>query len=246
VTSRRVPGDLNPRYQITHQQNGLTVESCLWRPQEDLFNFGYLLRATAREGETLPVTIALWDGGTRALHQHETVLQEICATGRAVLVLDTSGVGALLPRSLNSHPVEALYGTLHKLACDLLFLDDDLLSLRTFDVLRALDMVAVWPGLNASEIDLYASGRHGLCGRLAAGLDSRIRNVTVADGPQSWEDWVSARHYETTATTSFCGAHSVILICRTWRRPMPLPRLNFASGPAFYSHRVSLGEPDER
>lgn len=197
VMAGRVPGDLNYRFQIRREFDGLTVQTCLWRPQEDLFNLGYLFRQTARDGETLPVTIALWDGGTRVLQQHEAFIQEICASGRAVLVLDTSGVGALVPRPLNIAPLDALYGTLHKLACDLLFLGDDLISLRTYDVLRALEMIAVWPGLDASDIALYASGRHGLCGRLAAVLDSRIRQVTVVDGPQSWEEWVSTRHYDT-------------------------------------------------
>ena len=98
-----------------------------------------------------------------------------------------------------------MYGTLHKLATDLLFLDDDLLSLRTFDVLRALDLIAVWRGLAADNITLYASGRHGVAGRLAAALDDRIQSVTVADGLASWAQWVAERHYDRT------GVYEIIL-----------------------------------
>jgi hypothetical protein len=198
VTAGRNPGDLNPRYLWAGEVGNLRIQSCLWRPQTDLFNLGYLFRETNRDGETLPVTLALWDNGTRAVQSLADTITSLCAEGRAVLVLDTSGVGALLPRMINGMPPHALYGTLHKLACDLLFLDDDLLALRTFDVLRALDMLRLWPGIDAEDVDIYASGRHGLPGRLAAALDSRITKVTVADGPRSWEDWVAARHYDTT------------------------------------------------
>ncbi|MDX1933475.1 MAG: prolyl oligopeptidase family serine peptidase [Capsulimonadales bacterium] len=190
--------DMNPRYLFSGEIDGLRLQSCLWRPQVDLFNLGYLFRASARDGETLPVTMALWDDGTRAVRSHASVIQEICASGRAVLVPDTSGVGALLPRSINGHPPHALYGTLHKLACDLLFLDDDLLALRTFEVLRAAEMLEHWPGVHAEGIEILASGRHGICGRLAAALSDAFARVTVVDGPQSWAEWVSARHYDTT------------------------------------------------
>ena len=60
-------------------------------------NLGYLFRSKHRTGEILPVTIALWDGGTRNLEPRADFLQQRCDAGGAVLVLDTSGVGAMLP-----------------------------------------------------------------------------------------------------------------------------------------------------
>ncbi len=111
-------------------------------------------------------------------------------------MLDVSGAGPLAPRPITAGDPKAFYGVIHKLADDLIWLDDDLASLRTYDVLRALDMVAQWPGLDATDIQVYAYGRPGIYGRLAAALDARIRKVEVAEGIRSYAEWVEARHYD--------------------------------------------------
>ena len=61
---------------------------------------------------------------------------------------------------------------MHKLSTDLLFLDDDLATLRIFDVLRALDMIALWPQLDAAAIRAYGQGTQSLYPRLAAAARS--------------------------------------------------------------------------
>jgi hypothetical protein len=198
VMQGRTSCDLNPRFYGGTRVEELTVQMALWRSQPDLFNNGYLFRESSRAGETLPVTLALWDGGTNVLQPHLATLRRLCGAGRAVLVLDVSGSGTLTPRPLHeAFAPDDLYGALHKLADDLTWLDDDLAALRTFDVLRALDMIAEWSGLNVGDVTLYADGRAGIYGRLAAALDARIRSTEVAGGPASYAEWVGVRHYDT-------------------------------------------------
>jgi len=196
VYRHRRPCDLNPRFHHDDRFEDLRVEMCLWWAQEGLFNHGYLFRDFRRDGQNLPVTLAVWDDGTNCLRPHLDWIRQTCAAGRAVLVLDVSGSGPLAPRSITSSAPDAFYGVIHKLSTDLIWLDDDLAALRTFDTLRALDMIERWPGLDASEIRVYAHGRQGLYGRLAAMLDARIRSVEVVDGLTSFADWVRARHYD--------------------------------------------------
>ena len=83
-----------------------------------------------------------------------------------------------------------------KLADDLVWLDDSLPAMRTYDVLRALDLIEEWPKLNARDIRGYADGRHGVYIQLAAALDHRIGNVEVVGGIGSYAEWVKSRHYE--------------------------------------------------
>lgn len=193
--------DLNPRFYAEEEgetAEGLAAQRCLWWSQEGVFGHGCAFREASRTGETLPVTLAVWDGGTAQLTTHRDWIQAICSEGRTAFVLDVSGAGALLPRPISAaRPAETFYGVLHKLATDLIFLGDDLPSLRTWDVLRALDMVAAWPGMDAADIAVYAHGKYGLYGRLAAALDRRIRRVTVAEGMDRFADWVGAREYDT-------------------------------------------------
>ncbi len=208
VTTCRVPGDLAPRFLIADETEKYRLYSCLWRPQEDLFNLAYLIcpkrSANHPENAPVPVTICLWDGGTRRLFEQEDDIRRICDSGRVALICDLSGCGSLLPRAINGQPVSAFYGTLHKLACDLLFLGDDLLSLRVYEVLRTLDLIAVWkeyvPNISLSPEGIYieASGRVGVAGQLAALLDSRVRHVTVPESQKPWDAWTRSCHYDTT------------------------------------------------
>jgi cephalosporin-C deacetylase-like acetyl esterase len=201
VNGDRRACDLNPRFYagdeaaVEHEE--LTARRCLWWSQEGIFGHGYAFRPAGRTGDTLPVTLAVWNGGTSRLAAHKEWIRAVCVAGRAALVLDVSGVGPLLPRPLSAADPHAFYGVLHKLATDLLFLNDDLVSLRTWDVLRALDMIAAWPGLDPSDITVYAHGRQGLYGRLAAALDARIGRLEVAEpGLDSFAEWVRAREYD--------------------------------------------------
>ncbi|MBA2482021.1 MAG: prolyl oligopeptidase family serine peptidase [Planctomycetes bacterium] len=193
VMRDRTPCDLNPRIYGAYEHDDLSITASLWWSQADILGHGMLFRthASASAGKTLPVTIAVWQDGTACLRPHLAWIRATCAAGRAVLVLNTSGVGALAaPNST------APFGPLHKLCTDLIFLGDDLALMRTFDTLRALDMVAQWPGVSASDLRVYAHGREGIYGRLAAVLDQRIAACEVVDGTPSVADWVGARHYD--------------------------------------------------
>jgi hypothetical protein len=202
VLKDRRPCDLNPRfYNQGHPQDrweNISVSMGLWWSQEGLFNHGYLFRDVRAPDAALPVTLALWDGGTNCLQPHSAWIRSRCEAGRAVLVLDVVGSGVLTPHPLHEgFAPDQFYGVLHKFTDDLMWLDDDMAALRTYDVLRALDMIARWPGLDAGDIRLHASGLQGIYGRLAAPLDPRIRQVEVADGPASYAQWIGARYYDT-------------------------------------------------
>ncbi len=203
----RVPCDFNPRFYQQTRLEEMPVEMAFWWSQEGLCNHAYAFRNFAFGSQSLPVTLAVWDGGTNCLRPHVDWIRATCQSGRAALVLDTSGIGALTPRSITASRPDAFYGVYHKLADDLLWLDDDLAALRIYDVLRALDMIAQWPGLDASDIRLHAHGMEGVYGRLAAALDDRIRSVEVVEGMRSYADWVTARHYnaENRKSIVLCG-----------------------------------------
>ncbi|GDX39927.1 xylan esterase [Armatimonadota bacterium] len=195
VRRNREPSPLNPRHYRTAHEEDLHVEMALWWAQVRVLNHAYLFRALRFDGQDLPVVIALWDGGTNCLRPHYSWLRKTCEAGNAVMVLDVSGCGALSPRPFVAHPNEAFYGAIHKLSTDLIFLNDSLVALRTWDVLCAIEMVEEWAGLDSSQISLYAHGREGIYGQIAAFLDSRIRKTEVVEGIGSYEEWLQARHY---------------------------------------------------
>jgi hypothetical protein len=203
VFAHRAPCRQNLRLYNGGMVDDLTAEMGLWWSQSDLHNHGCLLRHHERAGESLPVTLALWDGGTNNLQGHGDWIRQTCRDGRAVLVLDVSGTGVLHPFSLQTayHP-EEFYGVLHKLSDDLTWLNDSLCALRIYDVLRTVELIGEWRGIHTDDLHLYAEGRAGIYGRLAAALEPRIRRVEIAGGFRAFEDVISNRHYDSRGIKS--------------------------------------------
>jgi dienelactone hydrolase len=196
VTAGRAVVPANPRFvERRSPVDDLEVDIAFWWTQPRLANLGLLFRPKDA-AEKLPLTIALWDDGSAALARHAEWVRAECAQGRAVLVLNLCGVGPMRPDSINARP-DGLPTTFRKLVDDLSFIGDSLVALRTYEVLRALDVVAAWPGFTPGPIRIYGDGRMGLPGRLAAALDARI---TACDwrGAFRYTDIVRNRNYDAT------------------------------------------------
>ena len=196
VMRDRASTELNPR----RMERGvvvddLTVDVAFWWTQPRLANLGMLFRARGDTGPQ-PVTIALWDDGTNALSRHRDWLHTEVARGRAVFVVNLAGVGPLKPDPLNAR-AENTSPAFRKLADDLSFLGDSLVALRTFETLRALDVLATWPELKRDDVRIHADGRIGLHGKLASVLDPRIKACDW-QGAFRFADFVRNRDYDAT------------------------------------------------
>lgn len=196
VFAHRTVCDLNPRFVQTVAVEELTADLAFWWSQEGLVNAGMFFRETARKDQRLPVTVAVWDGGCTVLEPHAEWIRSQCRAGRAVLVLETSGVGSLLPHPLNQNQPLAPYGVMHKFADDLAWLDDSLPALRTFDVTRAFDLIGECPRLDAREIHCFAHGKQGVYAQIAAALDSQVKAIEVVGGIGSYAEFVRSRYYD--------------------------------------------------
>jgi hypothetical protein len=191
LTPRFVPGFAS--------MEGLALDSGWWWSQENIVNAGLLLRAAASSDEILPVTIAVWDGGCPQIRPHLDWIHKQCARGRAVFIPEPTGVGSIEARPLVGERLpRGLCGVNHKMCDDLAWLDDSLPAMRVWDVLRSLDVLSLWPGLDASDIEGYANGRQGLYLQLAAALDERIRKIKVVGGIGSYEKWINSPSYDDT------------------------------------------------
>lgn len=189
---------LNPRHLKLEPVDGLAVESYVWWSQEGIFNHGFAFRGECAEGAALPVSIGLWERGTKRLRDQFEWIRNVCAQGRIAFVLDVTADGVCTPQPINPRPLHDLYGTIHKLTCDLFWLDDSLAAIRAFDVIRALDMVKELPGASAEHTVVYAPDRYSIFAELAAALDGRISRLEIGERPESVADWVRSRHYDPT------------------------------------------------
>jgi hypothetical protein len=173
----------------------LMAESVLWWSQKGLFNHALVCWDPSFKDQKLGLTIGLWDGGTSGIRSHEDWIRSECQDGRAVMVLDVTGVGPLLPNPINARELNSNFGTLHKLDMDLLWLGDSLAAIRTYDVIRAVEMASQLKGAQGQDIRIYTSGRSSLYAQLAAAIDNRISDLEIVNGHDLIGDWVRARHY---------------------------------------------------
>ena len=203
VCGGRLPVELNPRFLSLGKTGELETESYLWWSQERLFNHAFVFRHEKFKEDALPVTIGLWPRGTNRLSERMEWIQNECANGRAVLVLDVTGDGVLTPNAINPREIWDRFGTLHKLTTDLFWLDDSLAAIRAYDVLRALDAAAAIPGVAADSVHLLASGNFCIYAELAAALDGRIRKLVLEGGRGSVGEWVRERLYHEPDIVSY-------------------------------------------
>lgn len=197
--------DLNPRrVQLGNTEDGLAVEYVLWWSQAGMMNSGMIFRSgDAADTTELPLTVAVWERGTEALNQHREWLIGCCTAGKAVLVLNCSGVGPHTPYPIYGSPPLAFYGVMHKLSDELLWLDDSLTAMRAFDVIRSLDLMNHIQDQQDGAVEVYTDGRTNLYVQLAAALDIRIGRMEQTHSIRSVAEWVSAYDYDEEDAMSY-------------------------------------------
>jgi cephalosporin-C deacetylase-like acetyl esterase len=195
VLRDRIAIESNPRRIERRQVGDFDAEVVFWWSQPDLANLGMLIRPKVCPARQ-EVTVAVWDDGTAALSRHADWIRQECDRGRAVFVIDPSGVGPLKPDPVNQGEMHDFYGTWHKFSDDLDWLGDSLVALRTYEVWRALEILSGWTELATDRVHLYGHGRMGVHARLAALLDSRIADCEWKEG-FVFSNFTRTRLYET-------------------------------------------------
>jgi hypothetical protein len=196
VFKDRKPVDPVTKVWLPGVENGLTHRVLMWWSQERVMGAAALFRPHDRGDERLPVTIGLWQHGTAELVCNADWIHAECGKGRAVVVPDLSGMGMLTPNVVNSNPLYEYYGTMFKLAHDLIWLDDSMPALRTWELIRTVDVLASTVAeIDTNDLRVHAWGRYSVYAELAAFVDQRLKDVTVHDGLESLAGLVRARHY---------------------------------------------------
>ncbi|MBN1808828.1 MAG: acetylxylan esterase [Planctomycetes bacterium] len=187
--------DLNPRWISDSTADGTRVSHGFWFTEPDVCNAGFLLRPA--DSPAGSVTIALFDHGTLDLDRRRPWMLDIVASGGAVLAVDPRGMGNILPRPISPVNLEERYGTVFKLISDLVYLGDDLASMRIFDVLRAIDLVRSDPHLDAADVPVRLFGERlsGVYAYVAAAIQPAVSSCEVEDSFFCLDSLMRTRYY---------------------------------------------------
>ncbi|UQZ81790.1 Acetyl xylan esterase (AXE1) [Paenibacillus konkukensis] len=196
--------DLNPRPSGGGEVGQLWVLRSIWWSQPGLLNHALQFYDSRLHGQKLPVTIAVWDGGSSQLEAHAQWIEETCAAGRIAFVLNPTGIGPLLPH-LNSptdRPFKR-FGIIDRHTDEMMWLGDSMAAVRTYDVLRAVQLAFSLKNIDPSDIRLYGHGKYGMYAALAALLDPRAASVRMDECMNSIADWIREPFYDETDSLSF-------------------------------------------
>ena len=197
---RAAPGHFLKRWMGEISEGGLYAEGYLWMSQEDIVNGAVVFRSGQNATKKLPVTLAVWQGGSCNVCAHAGFIASACGAGRAVWVLDMTGNGLAGQRPLSSHQSDpyANYGAMYKLNDDLLWLDDSTAALRTYDILRLLDVIENNADkYDVGDLEIYTSGRYSVYADLAKFLDGRIKKVASDESLSSYAELIRTKFYDT-------------------------------------------------
>ena len=178
-------------------EDGIRCWKCLWAAEEGRLTTAAAFRSAAFDGQKLPVTVAVWDDGTRAAAEHEDWIRETCARGRIVLVADPLGVGAVRPYPLGGEELSGRFGTMYVLASELIRLGDSLCAMRCYDVLRAVEMAGEFEDASGEDTELYGCGAGSVYAKIAALLAPRRTPVQAEKEFGSFSELVQTKYYAT-------------------------------------------------
>lgn len=191
INYNRTENPLRLRNYGNMYERNLVITPYMWFPQNQMPGYGLLYRQFDKT--PTEVVICLWGRGTDNLEEHIYTIRRFCKEGKAVFVIDLSGMGKSMPHSLNTAYSEKVqYGVLNKLTKDLFFLGDSLCALRLFDLRYAINVVCKELGLKPS---IYAEGVCAAYARLYKELDSTIE-ITLHEPMPEYNEIVEEKYYD--------------------------------------------------
>ena len=170
---------------------GMYIEKILWHPQDYMADFGLLIRRIEDRDAKVPVTICLWEDGTKDIGRHKEEISQIVNSGRAALVADIACIGENFPLNIieGRHP-KAIYTLVEKLNKDLVFMGDSITALMAYDLVKTVEMLKEEYGFE--DIDIFTYGSYSIFGEIAnilMGIDY------TAVSPLKLSDIINNKYY---------------------------------------------------
>ncbi len=195
----RSPVSLQLREFPTKQSGGVVSNSYFWFNQDNMPNYGILMRSYKDIGKDIPVKVCLFDGGTKHIDTNKALIQHILRSGYAVFILDVTGIGLCSPDPHMGVDIHANGGALTFWAKHLFFLGDSLAAIRLYDLECLPKVLEAIP--NVTDFSLYATGNSGILASLYGLMHEEV-SVEV-ENCQSISDVVLHRYYEEYDLTGY-------------------------------------------
>ena len=196
VNTHRKPMPPYTRWPWDNTYQDIRVVQGFWFTEPMMCNAGYFIRPADKEYDD--VTIVVSNRGTLDMEARREWIYDNVREGHALLFMDVRGMGNLLPRAVSPCAIEENYGTMFKFVYDAVCLEDDLASMRIYDVLKAVEMVKTDAliALGERPVKIFGSGIGGFYAYLAAAIQPDIKACEIEDTLFSLDSLMRSRYYE--------------------------------------------------
>ncbi len=193
VYNKREPVNFYLKRFETPDADNLCAERFMWYSELNKPCYGVKLSLKENRGKNIPVKICLFENGTDDIYKYEKDIKKICNEGYAAFIVDLSAMGKCEPYDLNlARDKKGPSGVIKKLNDDLMFLGDSLCALRTYDLLRTIELIK--DKFSTNDITLLGVGMASVYARIAEILDEDIK--TEFKDEISLYDIINDKYYE--------------------------------------------------
>ena len=168
----------------------------VWRAQKNYWGAGVLLRDARFGSGPLPLTIALWPEGMRAIRQHSAWIHRQCSQGREILIADVAASGALSVNSVAGRGIDSGWSTKYVFNGLLVCLGDSIAATRCYQAMRIPAALKEIPGIRPTEISYYGEGEFARYAKIAALLNAMP--VQTEGVYQTWGEIVTDKYADLT------------------------------------------------
>lgn len=175
----------------------MVAETLLYWSNKGVFSNALLFHCpSVNHCDGVSTVLAVWEGGTTNLQTHYDFIASHCRAGRQVVVLDLSGCGCMQPNRIMRSSSTGYSGTTYTLNNDLIWLGDSLFALRSYEIMRSLDMLVVELKIPAHKLFVYGEGYSAAYVAAACLLtDQAYAGCRLENYPPDMESLVHSRVY---------------------------------------------------
>jgi len=168
----------------------------VWRAQKNYWGAGVLLRDARFGSGPLPLVIALWPEGMRAIRQHSAWIHRQCSQGREILIADLAASGALSVNSVAGRGIDTGWSTKYVFNGLLVCLGDSLAAMRCYQAMRIPAALQAVPRPQPTSISYYGEGEFARYAKIAALLGGF--EVQTDGLYQTWGEIVTDKYADLT------------------------------------------------
>jgi len=181
----------DPRCIDQKKENGYTFEKWFFYSEEEIIV--PLLVIKPENSKKDSVYLFIGREKEKIIQEKNKEVKKLLNENNIIVSLDYRGIGEAKSRLINPAPYESAWGTVEVISEDFIMLESPLITLQTFDVVRAISFLK--EELKIKEVNLYGKDKGALLALFSACF-SNVSSLYLENMLLSFQDLVESKKYK--------------------------------------------------